>query len=119
MSDLRPMVRAFLERQRRAEDAIRARDAERRSRLGEVAATLTRDFGATEVVLFGSLAEGDAHAASDVDLAVRGIPAARYFEALARASELLGCDVDLVELETARPSLRARIEESGEVLSHG
>ena len=32
---------------------------------------------------------------------------------------LLDCDVDLVELESARPSLRARIAETGVVLAHG
>lgn len=78
---------------------------------------LCREFGATEVILFGSLVEGDPHAGSDVDLAVRGIPPDRYFEALARAADMLGCDVDLVELESARPSLRSRIDETGVALA--
>ena len=50
-------------------------------------------------------------------LAVRGIPPERYFLALARASELLGCNVDLVELENAREALRTRIAETGVALT--
>ncbi len=114
-----PTVRAFQARQRREAAALAARTASRRRRVDEVAVVLVEEFGATDVILFGSMVEGDVHAGSDVDLAVRGIPPTRYFEALARASEMMGCDVDLVELDTARPSLRARIDETGVVLTDG
>lgn len=118
MVDRLPMVRAFLSRQRREAAAAATRAAALRVRADDVAAVLRSEFGATEVILFGSLVEGDVHAGSDVDLAVRGIPPGRYFEALARAADLLGCDVDLVELETARPALLSRIQETGLVLAH-
>lgn len=118
MVDRLPMVRAFLSRQRREAAAASARGAALRAKAREVADVLRREFGATEVILFGSLVEGDVHACSDVDLAVRGLPPGRYFEALARAADLLGCDVDLVDLESARPSLRSRIDETGVVLAH-
>lgn len=119
MGDLLPLVRTFQARERRAAAAIAARDEERRRRLPDVAALLSDEFGATEVIVFGSLVVGDPHAGSDVDLAVRGIPAGRYLEALARVSDLLGCDVDLVELESARPSLRECIAATGVELTHG
>lgn len=113
------MVHAFVDRERRKAAAVATRVAERREALGEVASILVEEFGATEVILFGSMVEGDVHAASDVDLGVRGLSPHRYFDAVARVTQLLACDVDLVELETARPSLRAHIVETGQVLSTG
>ena len=52
--------------------------------------------------VFGSVARGDAHAASDVDLLVTFAPSARFgmFEFLDLKGELeklLGCEVDLLE----------------------
>jgi predicted nucleotidyltransferase len=119
MDDLRPYVAAWKARAERERERGRALLAERRARLSQVVAYLRDEVGATEIVLFGSPVTGEGDAASDVDLAVRGIPAARYFEALARVSDLLGCDVDLVELESARPSLARCIEDTGEVLHDG
>ncbi len=81
------------------------------------AAKLLRDaYGATRVVLFGSLARGDVSAWSDVDLAVEGLPPAKYFPALAALMGLFGSPVDLVAIEEAVPSLRDRIAAEGQPL---
>lgn len=64
-------------------------------------------------MLFGSLAEGRAGPASDVDLAVEGIRPDRYFACLADLMALFGAPVDLVRLEEASPSLRDRVDAMG------
>jgi predicted nucleotidyltransferase len=81
-----------------------------------------RSCGVDTLTLFGSMARGDATAASDVDLAVRpslGFSAGGFdhfgrLDALReRLSALLGCDVDLVEETAARAHLRQMIEREG------
>ena len=97
------------------ESARRERVQTLRDRLPLAVAALAR-LGATRVVLFGSLRTGESHDRSDVDLAVEGICASHYWRAVDVASRELGVTVDLVPLEEASPSLRARIQEEGEVL---
>jgi predicted nucleotidyltransferase len=105
----------------RAQAAARARAGERRAaRLRDIlpaAADLLRSrFGATEVVLFGSLTTGTFTDRSDVDLAVCGIASSDYFAALAALMALFGGPVDLVRLEQAPPSLAERISREGQAL---
>lgn len=78
-----------------------------------VAAILKSRYHATRVVAFGSLTEADHfHPWSDVDLAVWGLAAADYFEAVARALDVGGeIKVDLIRAERCKPYLRAAIEE--------
>jgi len=103
---------------------LRARDAARRERAARrakglralipEAARMVRDrFGAKRVWVFGSLATGEVHEASDVDLAVERMVAAVYFEALSSLMQHFPCDVDLVRLEEAPDSLRDRVREQG------
>ena len=104
----------------RRRDAVARADAEARAavlreRLPE-AASLLRALGADRVLLFGSLATGDVHLGSDVDLAVSALPPSRFFEAVGALSRLLGCDVDLVRLEEAPDSLVDRVEAEGVLL---
>jgi len=64
----------------------------------EVVATAAR-HGARNVRVFGSVARGEAHSSSDVDLLVQLEPGRTLFDvgALAYAlEELLGCPVDIV-----------------------
>ncbi|MBI3202438.1 MAG: nucleotidyltransferase domain-containing protein [Myxococcales bacterium] len=106
------MARAL--RERGARDLARATERAQaiRSRLPAAAACL-RGHGARRVWLFGSIAEGRPRLDSDVDLAVEGLPPARYFDALAEVAELAGTRVDLVRWEAAPPSLRERVAECG------
>lgn len=72
-------------------------------------------FGITSMRLFGSVARGEQHDGSDVDLFVTMPPkfynlvlAAQYLE------ELLGCRVDLIsDHENLRPFFRQQIEKDG------
>jgi uncharacterized protein len=81
-----------------------------------------RARGVEIITLFGSLARGEATAASDVDLAIRPGPGFSrggfdHFGKLEALREhlaaLLGCDLDLVEEPAVRPRLRKAIAEEG------
>lgn len=109
--------------------AARARDAVRRTglearraqclRIAEQGADLLRTrYSATRVVLFGSTLRASAfHERSDLDLAVWGLTGPAYWAALAALEELdPTVSIDLVRVETARPSLVAVIESGGVVL---
>lgn len=106
------LARAAEERRRMGEARARAMSA----RLAEVARVLRGEFGATTVVLFGSVARGDARADCDLDLAVGGLSAVDAARARGRLGELLPWDVDLVRLEIAQASLRQRIADEGQPL---
>jgi len=84
-------------------------------RVRDAAALLKSRFEARRVILFGSLA----HQAwfmpdSDVDLAVEGLGSNDYWQAWRMAEEMIkDREVDLIELETASPSLRQAIQRYG------
>lgn len=99
-----------LEAERRA--LGRARSERLRAHLSRSAQAL-KARGARRVVLFGSLAGTEPGPEADVDLAVEGLQAAAYMEALSEQMSLFGTRVDLVRLEEAPASLRDRIEAEG------
>jgi predicted nucleotidyltransferase len=84
-------------------------------RVRQAAAKLKTAYGARKVILFGSLVHAAwFSSASDVDIAVEGLPAEAYWAAWRMIEQLVAeRSVDLVELETARPSLRDSIESDG------
>ncbi len=93
------------------------RRAERRRqqawRVAQQAAELLRDqYGASKVVAFGSLAHGDWYTPwSDIDLAAWGIPADRFYSAVAAVTGLSPIfRVDLVDSDACRPTLRKTLE---------
>nr|WP_290668423.1 nucleotidyltransferase domain-containing protein [Ardenticatena sp.] len=82
----------------------------------KAARLLKEEFGATRVVLFGSLArEGGRFfdERSDIDLAVWGIAPRRFFVAWAAVEALGETPFDLVDGALASPTLRAVIESEG------
>lgn len=106
------MRRTFGERQAEATRRLEAEIQRLRARLPVVAAHL-RARGATDVFLFGSLAEGRFREDSDVDLAVRGLDWRAALGESVRCGDLLDRHVDLVRLEDAAPSLVERVQECG------
>jgi len=84
--------------------------------VAEIVPRIARQVGATRVFLFGSLAWGGVDQHSDIDLAVEGLSPARIDDFGGEAIMQLPARVDVVRLEDARPSLAARILESGELL---
>lgn len=77
-----------------------------------IAAMLYEDFGATQVAVFGSLAEPETFSKwSDIDIAVWGIPNDKYFRASSIASNISGLfKVDLVDFESCKGLFRERIQ---------
>lgn len=68
--------------------------------------------GAREVYVFGSAAKGIQDAASDLDLAVSGLPPSLYYRMGARVSDLIGRSVDLIDLDVDTPFTRYLREEN-------
>ena len=77
-----------------------------------IAAMLYEDFEATQVAVFGSLAQGTWFSkSSDIDIAVWGIPSDKYFRAVWEAEDTSRLfEVDLVDFESSTTLFRERIE---------
>ena len=77
-----------------------------------IASMLYKDFDATQVAVFGSLAEPEAFSKwSDIDIAVWGIPNDKYFRASSIAADISGLfKVDLVDFESCKGLFRERIQ---------
>ena len=76
---------------------------------------LQERFGITSMRLFGSVARGDHHEGSDIDLFVTMPPKFfNYIEAAQYLEEILGCSVDLVNYHSnMRPFFMQQIEQDG------
>ena len=76
---------------------------------------LQERFGITSMRLFGSVARGDQHPGSDIDLFVTMPPKLyNYIEAAQYLEKLLGCCVDLIrDHQYLRPFFRQPIERDG------
>jgi uncharacterized protein len=107
-------------RRRRTEQAAEISSRRRRAMLAarKAAKLLKSEFGAKEVILFGSLARRVGFTRwSDIDLASRGIPPERYLTAMDTVLHMSPeFKIDLAELETCRPAMRKCIEEEGKPL---
>ena len=61
---------------------------------------------AREVYVFGSVARGTGDAASDLDLAVSGLPPSVFYRLGARVSDLIDRSVDLIDPDISTPFTR-------------
>lgn len=113
----RPSARN-LQHHREEEAALQQRREEAWSVARVAAAALRERFGATRVVVFGSLTRPARFTRwSDIDLAAWGVPAERSYQAVAAVSSLSPhFKIDLVDIETCRPALRQAIEREGVAL---
>lgn len=83
----------------------------------QIARGLAERYGARRVFLFGSLSRGDQGPAFDIDLAVKGIPPAQFFKAVAFATgQSRKWKIDIVDIDDCGGVLRDIIEEEGVVL---
>ena len=101
-------------RERAEREATRRRELASRARAeaGRVAQVLVREFGASRIYLFGSLAqEGRFHEWSDVDLAVEGIAPERFFKAWAAAGAYSDVPIELVDMDEVGEPMRTLILE--------
>jgi predicted nucleotidyltransferase len=98
---------------------LAAEERARRARalLPSIVACLRDRFGATRIVLFGSLVRGDFGSQSDIDLLVSGIQPEQFFHACAAVDALSGeFFVDIAPAEKARPFAVEAARDEGEVL---
>lgn len=106
----------------RRHEAAQRKQVERRHRAWEIArkaAEMLRvTFGATRVMVFGSLAHNDQFSlTSDIDLAVWDIDGEDYFVAVARLADVSPeFEIDLVSMGACQPSLREVILKEGSLL---
>lgn len=106
-------------RRRPSPSALTADEQQERERLlqrvREAVAALKQRFGVRRAILFGSLASPVWFTPdSDVDLAVEGLAPSDFWEAWRVVEDIIADrPVDLIELETARPSLIEAIERYG------
>ena len=115
MALYRATARRRLEHEERARTA-RRETAWERARLA--AELLREDFGATRVVVFGSLLRpGDFGRWSDVDIAVWGLVPEDTFRAMGAVMDLgEGIEMNLVDVNTCRDSLLAVVAREGQEL---
>ena len=64
-----------------------------------IATDILKKAGCTEIFLFGSQATGRAHAGSDIDLGVKGLPPRLFFRMHSDLEEALQMPVDLVDFD--------------------
>ncbi len=80
--------------------------------LSERRTEMVQKYGVRSLALFGSVARGEASAASDVDLLVEFDRPVGYFGLFALQDyleSLLGCEVDLGTPRSLKPRLRERV----------
>ncbi len=70
------------------------------------AAAILKAAGAEAVYVFGSVAEGPIGPDSDVDLAVTGLPPAKFFQVMGQTMLMLPRPLDLVDLDVDTPFTR-------------
>ena len=110
------VYRATARRRWEREQEALARRRKRAWALARRAAQLLKEeFGATRVVVFGSLVhEGCFTLWSDVDIAAWGIAPEDTFRAMGAVMDLGGdIEINLVDMGACRPSIRAVIEREG------
>jgi len=108
--------RAAIQRQARQEQQALARREQRAWKLARRAAELLREkFGATRVVLFGSLLQPGCFTPwSDVDIAAWGLRSQDTFRAMGAVMDLdTDIEVNLVDVQTCSASLLVAIECEG------
>ena len=86
-----------------------------------VAAMLYEDFGATQVAVFGSLAERDWFSkGSDIDIVAWGIPSGKYFRAVAETLDFSQeFRIDLVSFESCKGRFRERVQSQAVPIGNG
>ena len=110
------MYRATTRRRWQQEQQELAQRQERAWEVARHATTLLKEqFGATRVVVFGSLVHAGCFTRwSDVDIAAWGIPPQETFQAIGAVEDIdTEIEVNLVDVGACRPSLRATIEREG------
>ena len=76
---------------------------------------VAREYGARRLWLFGSSLDTSVDEPKDIDLAVEGVPPARFFEFYAKLGLVVPQDIDLIDMESDDP-MRHIVRDRGVVL---
>jgi predicted nucleotidyltransferase len=87
-----------------------------RTDLEKIVSLLVQQFGATRIILFGSLVKGTFGEGSDIDLAVAGISPNQFFAAMSALNQIGQFWVDLKPLENLEPYFLNKVIKTGECL---
>jgi predicted nucleotidyltransferase len=77
----------------------------------KAAVFLAKKYDVDKVVLFGSVISGTFNKASDIDIAVSGLPAEIYIRAIVELEELINANVDLKPIEECKGLIKDRIDQ--------
>ncbi len=77
--------------------------------------SLSKEFGAEKVLLFGSCLD-DVESAHDIDVAIKGVKPEKFFEMYGRILCEVDSELDLIPLEDMREHFAKRILEKGKLL---
>ncbi|MCR4289459.1 MAG: nucleotidyltransferase domain-containing protein [Candidatus Scalindua sp.] len=77
--------------------------------------SLSKEFGAEKVLLFGSCLD-DVESAHDIDVAIKGVKPEKFFEMYGRILGEVDSELDLIPLEDMREHFAKRILEKGKLL---
>ena len=80
--------------------------------------TILKEAGCQQVYVFGSVAEGRVRSGSDIDFAVRGCPAKRFFKLQGRLLIEPRRSADLIDLD-ADPDLAAFLKREADMIHVG
>ncbi|HAW49436.1 TPA: hypothetical protein DCX16_00565 [bacterium] len=73
-------------------------------------------YGATKIILYGSLVRGDYKADSDIDMCYEGLPDENYFRAMAECIMNTRKRVSILDFESIKGYLKQRISKEGKLL---
>lgn len=80
---------------------------------------ILKSYGATEIYIFGSIANGNFHNKSDIDIAIRGIKFSNFYKVASILMFELENEFDLVDLDDENDRFSQMIYEKGELLKVG
>jgi predicted nucleotidyltransferase len=66
----------------------------------DIAISILKEEGCSEVYIFGSIAKGKTHINSDIDIAVKGINGEKFFKIFAKLMNAMEHRVDLLDLNS-------------------
>lgn len=77
--------------------------------------SISKEFGAEKVFLFGSCLE-EIESAQDIDIAVKGVKPEKFFEMYGKILGVVASEIDLIPLEDVREHFAKRILERGQLI---
>jgi predicted nucleotidyltransferase len=77
--------------------------------------SISTEYGAEKVLLFGSCLE-DVESAQDIDIAVSGVRPEKFFEMYGKITSVVDSEIDLIPLEDVREHFARRILEKGKLI---